>query len=124
MLGYAFYACAFAMCGALVSRQEELQNAITPLTLSIFASLFLAFVALSAPGGMVAQIASFVPPVAPMVMPVRVTLGEVAAWEVAASVAVMLASIGGMVLLAGRVYQGAILRTGARVKIRDALRAR
>ena len=124
VLGYAFYACAFAMCGALVSRQEELQNAITPLTLSIFASLFLAFVALSAPGGMVAQIASFVPPVAPMVMPVRVTLGEVAAWEVAASVAVMLASIGGMVLLAGRVYQGAILRTGARVKIRDALRAR
>lgn len=124
VLGYAFYACAFAMCGALVSRQEELQNAITPLTLSIFASLFLAFVALSAPGGMVARIASFVPPVAPMVMPVRVTLGEVAAWEVAASVAVMLASIGGMVLLAGRVYQGAILRTGARVKIRDALRAR
>ncbi|CAN5524946.1 hypothetical protein BH23ACT7_BH23ACT7_19690 [soil metagenome] len=86
--------------------------------------MFLAFVALSAPGGMVARIASFVPPVAPMVMPVRVTLGEVAAWEVAASVAVMLASIGGMVLLAGRVYQGAILRTGARVKIRDALRAR
>ena len=43
VLGYAFFACAFACAGALVPRLEELQASATPLTLVIMVSLFLAF---------------------------------------------------------------------------------
>lgn len=123
VLGYALYACAFAVSGALVSRQEELQNAVAPLTLVVFAALFAAFAALNDPGGLVARVASFLPPTAPMVLPVRMILGGVAAWEVVASVVVTLAGIGLLVPFAARVYRGAVLRTGAKVRLREAYRA-
>jgi ABC-2 type transport system permease protein len=117
VLGYAFYSCLFAVAGAIVSRQEELQNTITPLNLVLVASFFLAFSALQNPDGTLAQVASFLPPVAPLVMPPRVAGGSVPAWEVALSVLVTLSSIVLLVPLAGRLYSGAVLRTGARVKL-------
>ena len=43
LLGYAFYSSMFAVAGAIVSRQEELQNTATPLNLLMVASFFVAF---------------------------------------------------------------------------------
>ncbi len=43
LLGYAFYSSMFAVAGAIVSRQEELQNTATPLNLLMIASFFIAF---------------------------------------------------------------------------------
>lgn len=120
VLGYSFYACLFAVAGAVVSRQEELQNTMAPLTMVILVSFFLAFSGINDPDGTLARISSFLPPVAPMIMPPRMAVGEVPAWEVALSVAVMLATTAALIPLAARLYSGAILRTGARVKLRDA----
>ena len=123
VLGYAFYACAFAVIGALVSRQEELQNASTPLSLTILAALFFAYAAISDPTSVLARVGSFLPPTAPMVMPVRMTFGAADTWEIALSVGLMLLAIVAMVALAGRVYQAGALRTGRRIKVREALQA-
>jgi ABC-2 type transport system permease protein len=121
LLGYAFYSSLFAVAGAIVSRQEELQNTATPLNLLLVASFFVAFS--SSVGGAdstLSRVSSFLPPVAPMVMPLRIAGGDAAMWEVALSLGIMLVSIVAVVLLAARLYEGAILRTGARVKLRDA----
>ena len=64
-----------------------------------------------------------IPLTAPFAMPMRLAVGAVALWEVVASIVFMLASIFGLARLAGRVYRGAILRVGAKVKLRDAWRA-
>jgi len=121
LLGYAFYSSLFAVAGAIVSRQEELQNTAAPLNLLMVGSFLVAFMgAGSNPGSTLATVSSFLPPVAPLVMPVRIAAGEVAAWQVAASLGTMLVSILAVVLLASRLYEGAVLRTGARVKLRDA----
>jgi ABC-2 type transport system permease protein len=124
LLGYAFYSSLFAVAGAIVSRQEELQNTATPLNLLMVGSFLVAFLgAGSNPGSTLATVSSFLPPVAPLVMPVRIAAGEVAAWQVAVSVGIMLVSIVAVVLLASRLYEGAVLRTGARVKLGDAWRS-
>ncbi len=60
----------------------------------------------SNPGSTLATVSSFLPPVAPLVMPVRIAAGEVAAWQVAASLGTMLVSILAVVLLASRLYEG------------------
>jgi ABC-2 type transport system permease protein len=121
LLGYAFYSSLFAVAGAIVSRQEELQNTATPLNLLMVGSFLVAFLgAASNPGSTLATVTSFLPPVAPLVMPLRIASGEAAAWQVALSVGIMLVSIVAVVLLAARLYEGAVLRTGARVKLRDA----
>jgi ABC-2 type transport system permease protein len=124
VLGFALYACAYATGGALISRQEELQSATTPITMTVVGSFFVSFAAVNDPSSTLSQVLSFVPPCAPMVMPVRQIAGDAAAWEIAVSVLVMLAAIALLVALAGRVYANAVLRTGARVRLRAALARR
>ena len=118
ILGYAFYSVAFAAVGALVSRQEDLSTAIVPITIVMTASLYLALVVANGnPNGTLAQIAAFVPPVAPMVVPARMVLGNMTTLGLILSVAVDLIATAGLILLAGRIYERAILRVGAPVNL-------
>jgi ABC-2 type transport system permease protein len=123
LLGFALYSCAFAVAGALVPRQEEIQSVTAPLTIIILASFFLSFGALDDPGSSLAKVLSLLPPSAPMVMPVRMIAGDVAAWEVVVSVTLTLAAATGLIAIAARVYGAAVLRTGSRVTLRAVWRA-
>lgn len=118
ILGYAFYSVAFAAVGALVSRQEDLSTAIVPITIVMTASFYLALIVANGnPNGTLAQIAAFVPPVAPMVVPARMVLGNMTTLGLILSVAVDLIATAGLILLAGRIYERAILRVGAPVNL-------
>ena len=123
LVGYAFYACAFAVAGALVPRQEELQSSMTPLTLVILVSFFLAFAVQSNPDGTLAHVTAFIPMTAPMTMPPRIATGDAASWEIVASFVVTLGSAALLIPLAARVYAGGVMRTGSALKLRDAWRA-
>jgi ABC-2 type transport system permease protein len=122
VLGYAFYASAYAVAGALVPRQEELQSTTTPLTMLILISLFVALAVNDDPEGTLAHVTAFIPTTAPITMPSRIILGAAPAWEVAASVAVMALSTLALIRLAARIYAAVVLRTGSAVKLREALR--
>jgi ABC-2 type transport system permease protein len=122
VLGYAFYASAYAVAGALVPRQEEIQSSTTPLTMLILVSLFAGFAVNDNPDGTLGQITAFIPPMAPVTMPSRIILGAAPAWEIAASVALMIASTVLLIPFAGRIYAAVVLRTGSAVKLRDAIR--
>jgi hypothetical protein len=62
-------------------------------------------------------VAAFVPPFAPMVVPARVVLGDMSAVGLVGAVAVDLVATLGLILLAARIYERAILRIGAPVKL-------
>lgn len=122
VLGYAFYSVAFAAVGALVSRQEDLTTAIVPITVVMTGSFYLALIVANGnPNGTLAQIAAFVPPLAPMVVPARMVLGDMSALVLVLTVAVDLLATFGLILLAASVYERAILRIGAPVKLRRLL---
>jgi ABC-2 type transport system permease protein len=123
VLGYAFYSGLFACAGALVPRQEELQASMTPLTMVILISFFCSFAVLDDPDGTLAHISSFIPFSAPITMPPRIALGEAPAVEILAAFAVTVAGALALIPLAGRIYSGAVLRTGSAVKLREAWRA-
>ncbi len=123
VLGFAFYASLFAVAGALVSRMEELQNAIVPINLVVFASFFISIGGVQDPDSTIARVASLLPISSALAMPVRMVLGSATGWEVAASLAIVLGSTALLIPVAGRVYAGAVLRTGAKVRLRDAWRA-
>jgi ABC-2 type transport system permease protein len=119
--GYAFYSCLFACAGALVPRQEELQSTTMPLTLLILVSFFLSFAVNDNPDGTLGHVTAFIPPMAPVTMPSRIILGAAPAWEIVASVALMIASTLLLIPFAGRIYAAVVLRTGSAVKLRDAI---
>jgi len=123
VLGYALYAGAFALAGALVSRQEDVQSVVTPMIMAILASLFLSFRAVDDPSGTFATVLGFVPISAPLVMPTRMIAGGAGALEVLVSVAIVLASTYAVIAFAGRLYGAAVLQTGGRVKLRSLMRA-
>ena len=122
-LGFGFYASLFAVAGALVSRMEELQNAIVPLNLTILGSFFVSIAAVGEPDSTLARVASLVPLSAPFAMPPRIALGSATVPEAVASIVLLLGATALAIPFAGRLYAGAILRIGARVKLRDAWRA-
>lgn len=123
VLGYAFYSCMAAAVAARVSRQEDLQSAIGPMQILLMGSFFLAIFAAQNPLGQLSVTLSYVPPFSAMLMPLRVAAGGAGLGQVLIALAFMLAATGGLVRLAGWVYAGAVLRTGSKVSLGDALRA-
>jgi ABC-2 type transport system permease protein len=120
VLGYGLYAVIAAGLGSLVSRPEEAQAVLTPANILMILGYFVGFAAINAPDATFARVAALVPFSAPYVMLVRQTLGTPALWEVLLSIGLTLLTIVAMTLLAARLYEGGILRVGARVRLRDA----
>jgi ABC-2 type transport system permease protein len=123
VFGFGFYASLFAVAGSLVSRMEELQNAMVPINLTILGSFFVSIAAVDSPDSTLSRIASLVPFSSALAMPVRIAVGSASLPEALLSLAILAGSIGALVPLAGRLYAGAVLRIGARVKLGDAWRA-
>ena len=121
VLGYALYACLFAVGGAIASRPEELQATTMPISLVAMAAFFAAIFSTGEPAGILARVSTFVPPAAPLVLPIRIAANEVAAWEVAAGAVVVAATIAVLVPLTARIYAGGVLFTRGTLGLRDAL---
>jgi len=122
VLGYVLYACAFAISGAIVSRQEDVQSSSAPLTLVLVAGYLVAISVSDSPDSGLAVAATFVPFVAPMVVPSRAAHDALPAGELALSIALMIAATALLLWLAARIYDRAVLKTGAPLKLRQALR--
>lgn len=122
LLGFLLYATAYAAAASLVSRQEELQSAIAPISILQIAGYLLVYAALPNPTGPLATVCSLLPPFAPILMAVRMAATEVPLWQVGLAAALTVASIVGLTWLAGRIYANAALRLGTRVRFMDAFR--
>ena len=87
VLGYALYSTALGFLGALASRMEEASNASTPVTVVAMLSYFVAiFAVIDDPYGTVATIATFLPPSAPFVVPLRAAFDAIPPWQIGVSV--------------------------------------
>lgn len=122
VLGYALYACAFAVAGAIVSRQEDVGSVTTPITIVLVAGYLASFSVTDDPGGALATICTFLPPVAPLVVPARAAVDGLPAAELAASIALMVAATLALIWLAARIYERAVLRAGAPMKLLEGLK--
>jgi ABC-2 type transport system permease protein len=124
ILGYTLYSTALGFLGALASRMEEASNASTPVTMIAMISYFVAiFAVIDDPSGPVAQIATYIPPSAPFVVPLRAAFDAITPIEILLSILVTMAGIWVLFSVGARVYAGAVLQTQARMKLRDAWRS-
>lgn len=123
VLGFLLYAVMFGAAGSLVSRMEDAQNVAFPMSLTAVAGFFVSIAALNDPDGAAAVIGTFIPLTAPFVVPVRAALDAIPLWQYLLSIVMVLATIAGLTLVAGRIYAGALLRYGGRTKLREAWRS-
>jgi ABC-2 type transport system permease protein len=122
LLGFVFFASLAAALASLVSRQEEVNGALAPLSTLMMGAYLGAFLALQDPGSTESQVLSMVPPFSALTMPVRYATGDVPQWQVLVAVVAMLVSVVAIVLLGGRTYERSVLRTGSKIRLLDALR--
>ena len=123
-VGFALYALVFAALGATVSRQEDVGGLVFPAT----APLILAWVVgisvvPSNPESSLVEWLSMVPPCAPVLMPMRIAMGVAPLWQMLVSLVLAIAFSGVLLRFAGRIYRNAVLRSGARIPLREALKA-
>jgi ABC-2 type transport system permease protein len=122
-VGYALYAAAFGALGALVARQEEVGQAVSPLSMLLLAGYLLTVVG----GGdqfdsPLVRVLTILPPFAPMTMPMRIAIGSAEPWEIALSFALAIGAAAVLMVLGGRVYRRGIVRSGPKMTLRAALR--
>ena len=91
--------------------------------LMIVPGFFFGQIATENPDALLAKIGSLFPLWSPMVMPVRSAVGDVPLWEIGLSILLIIAGVYGLVRLGGRIYTGAILKLGTKVRLREAWRA-
>jgi ABC-2 type transport system permease protein len=75
------------------------------------------------PDGLMARVMSFIPPLTPMVMILRLSAAQTIWWvEIAASMAWLLAAVLATIWIAGKVFQTGILMYGKRPNFKEVFR--
>jgi len=122
ILGFGMYSWLYACAGALVSRSEDAQSLVFPLQLPLVGSYLVGLVSAVNGPNTVLTVMSFIPLTAPMTMLERMSADQVEPWEVALSIGLCLATTYLVMKLAITIFAGGILRSGQRVRLRDAWR--
>ena len=122
-LGFLLYSLLYAALGSLVSRQEDVQSATSPLMMLVMSGYFMSIVAIQSVTDTWVVVLSYVPFFSPYLMLARVAGGHVQLWEFGLSVVLMLVAIAIALFLAARIYSAGVLLYGQRVGLRQVLNA-
>ncbi|GAA1643700.1 ABC transporter permease [Microbacterium flavum] len=120
LFGFVLLASLFAAAAAMVSRQEDIGATTAPLIYLIMIPYFLVIFFNDNP--LVLGIMSYVPFSAPVGMPMRMFIGEAQWWEPLLSLGILAVTCVAAIWLGAKIYENSLLRMGARVKLREALR--
>ncbi|GER70507.1 hypothetical protein BpJC7_18100 [Weizmannia acidilactici] len=112
VLGYLLYATLAALLGSLVSRIEDAQQMMMPMTFLVMIGFFLAMAGLGNPSAGYITVLSYVPFFTPMLMFLRVGMLDLPVWVGISGAAVLVVMIILMAAEGARIYRGGVLLYG------------
>jgi ABC-2 type transport system permease protein len=123
ILGYFLYATLAAFLGSLVSRIEDVQQMITPMTFLVVAGFMMAMFGLGQPEATFIKITSFIPFFSPMLMFLRVGMLNIPVWEASVAIGLLVLTIVALAVFGARVYRGGVLMYGKSNSFKDIKKA-
>lgn len=123
ILGYFLYATLAAFLGSLVSRIEDVQQMITPMTLLVVGGFMIAMFGLGKPDATFITITSYIPFFTPMIMFLRVGMLTIPLWEALLGISILIATIIVLAIFGARVYRGGVLMYGKSNSYKDIKKA-
>jgi ABC-2 type transport system permease protein len=114
VLGFMFYSSLFAAVGAMVSNQEDVQQAQMPVMLLLVGSVIFMQPVLANPASTLARVMSWLPFSAPIIMPMRMSLISISWMELGATLAGLLIACFAAVWVSARIYRVGLLMYGKR----------
>jgi ABC-2 type transport system permease protein len=124
LLGYVLYSTLCAAVGSMVNSEQEAQQmqflVMMPMILAI---VFITNI-FTHPNSSIAVFGSLFPFTAPLVMFCRIAIqgGDIPIWQIGLSIALMVATIYGMVWLCGRIYRVGILMYGKKPNLPEIMK--
>lgn len=117
LTGYFFFASIYATLGTLFDNEQDAQQSMTIVSIIAMVPLMGSFYFMANPTALVTKILSFVPPMTPFMMILRISSDAAEPWEIAATVVLMIVSVWGMMTLAGKIFRTALLMYGKRATL-------
>ena len=122
LLGFLFYASLFAAVGAMVSNQEDAQQASMPVMVLLVFSVIFMQPMLLAPQSNFARLLSLFPSSAPILMPLRMSMVQVPWYEVVGALLSVAVACVFSIWASARIYRVGLLMYGKRPSLRELVR--
>ncbi|MGG4010915.1 ABC transporter permease [Bacillus smithii] len=119
LLGYFLYATLAALLGSLVSRVEDIQQMVLPMTFLVVIGFMVSMYGMNQPDAAFVTVASYIPFFTPMIMFMRYGLLGIPTWEVLVGIAIMIVSIIILAVMSARIYRGGVLMYGTSSSLKN-----
>jgi ABC-2 type transport system permease protein len=119
VLGFILYAALFGAVGAMVSNQEDVQQAATPVMLLLITSLIFMQPILLNPSNTLAKTMSWLPFSAPLMMPLRMALITIPWYEIVGALASVILGCWLAIWVSARIYRVGLLMYGKKPTFRE-----
>lgn len=122
LLGFLLYSAMAAALASMVSSEQDVQQFSFILVAPLVVSVALLPYVLGNPGSTASVILSLIPPFTPIILYMRICSQMPPLWQVALGIALLAASVWGMIWLAARIYRIGVLMYGKRATLPEMLR--
>jgi ABC-2 type transport system permease protein len=122
LLGYFLYASLYAALSAPFNTEQEAQQFVIIPGMMLILTSTTWFFAFNQPNGTLATVLSFFPFTAPLMMFMRISVQTPPLWQIATSVALLVATIFAVAWFAGRIYRVGILMYGKKPTLPEIFR--
>lgn len=119
ILGYALFAMLNSVCGAMVSKMEDINSAMMPINLITVASFYGGYFTNLLGSGSGSRIMLLIPFTSPFAVPYQLLSGMPEPGQLAASLALLLAAIALLSRVSMRVYAASVLHYGQKLRWKD-----
>lgn len=126
LLGFLIYAFLYGAVGSTVSKLEDVNTAVMPVTILFIVGFMVSVFSMTSGGGVESlpiKICSFIPFWSPMSMFTRIAMGSVAGWEIALSIGILAATVILIGVIAAKIYRVGVLLYGNKPSVSGILKA-
>jgi ABC-2 type transport system permease protein len=119
VLGFVIYAFLFGAVGSTVSKLEDINTAVQPITILFVVAFMVVMFSLASNDvdTPLMIVCSYVPFTSPMAMFTRIAMSTVPWYAVTISIAILIASVIGVGILSAKIYRVGVLLYGTKPKL-------
>ncbi len=124
LLGFLIYAFMFGAVGSTASKLEDINTSVMPITMLFIIAFVVVMTSMSSGNvdNTLMTVCSYIPFTSPMSMFTRIAMSTVPWYEIAISIAVLIASTVGIGVLSAKIYRVGVLMYGTPPKITTILK--
>lgn len=125
VLGFLIYAFLYGAIGSTASKLEDINTSVMPITFLFIIAFFVVIFSMTSGSvdNTLMKICSYIPFTSPMAMFTRICMSTVAWYEIAISIAILIASTIGVGCIAAKIYRVGVLLYGTTPKIGAVIKA-